>query len=117
MHRLLARHGDFIGEGTYQGRLYRVAAYPGVVPSDDPADVVRGELYRLRNPGPVLRRLDAYEACGPGFRQPTRYVRLSQEIRLGGGQVLPAWVYVYNWPVRGLKRVASGDFSGIGSRR
>ena len=58
MHRLLARHGDLIGDATYQGRLYRIGYYPGGVPSDDPVDVVRGEVYRLRNPNPVLRRLD-----------------------------------------------------------
>jgi gamma-glutamylcyclotransferase (GGCT)/AIG2-like uncharacterized protein YtfP len=58
MHRLLARHGDLISDATYQGRLYRIGYYPGGVPSDDPVDVVRGEVYRLRNPNPVLRRLD-----------------------------------------------------------
>jgi len=49
MHRLLTRHGDLIGDATYQERLYRIGYYPGVVPTDDPADIVRGEVYRLRN--------------------------------------------------------------------
>lgn len=117
MHRLLARHGDLIGDATYQGRLYRVSYYPGVVPSDDPADLVRGEVYRLRNPDPVLRRLDDYEACGPRFRQPTEYVRVSQEIRLRDSQSLSAWVYLYNRPVRTLRRLPDGEFLGINGRR
>jgi gamma-glutamylcyclotransferase (GGCT)/AIG2-like uncharacterized protein YtfP len=116
MHRLLARHGELVGDATYQGRLYRVSYYPGVVPSDDRADVVHGEAYRLRNPHLVLPSLDRYEACGPGFRQPTLYVRLNQEIRLKDGQTLLAWIYVYNRPVNGLKRVPDGDFLRIGGR-
>ena len=58
MHRLLTRHCDLIGDANYQGRLYWIGYYPGVVPSDDPADVVRGEVYRLRNANLVLRRTD-----------------------------------------------------------
>ncbi len=50
MYRLLARYSDFVGEATYQGKLYKVTHYPGVVPSNDPADLVQGEVYRIRNP-------------------------------------------------------------------
>lgn len=117
MHRLLARHGTFVGEASYQGRLYRIAHYPGVVPSDDPADRVRGEIYRLRRPASLLPRLDAYERCGPGFRRPTEYVRRSLEIRLAGGGSLSAWVYLYNLPVAGLRRVPGGDFRPVGDHR
>jgi gamma-glutamylcyclotransferase (GGCT)/AIG2-like uncharacterized protein YtfP len=115
MHRRLARHGDFVDQATYQGRLYRISRYPGVVASDDPADRVHGEVYRLRHPDLLLSRLDKYEETGPGFRQPTEYVRLSQQIRLGGGRILSAWVYVYNRPVRGLRRLPGGDFHGVTS--
>ena len=76
-----------------------ISTYPRVVPSDDPADIVQGEVYRLRNRDLVLSRLDEYEECGPGFKEPTEYMRLSQEIRLRTGETLSAWVYVYNRPI------------------
>ena len=50
MAQLLSRSAEFIGEARCQGRLYLVKHYPGLVLSDDPADVVFGELYRLRQP-------------------------------------------------------------------
>ena len=112
MRRLLARHGDYVGEATYQGRLYRISHYPGAVPSDDPADRVRGEVYRLRRPIPLLERLDAYEGCGPGFRQPTEYVREGCDVRLATGEILSAWIYLYNRRVDSLRRLPDGDFLG-----
>ncbi len=33
MHRVLARHAELVGEGFFNGRLYRVGHYPGAVPS------------------------------------------------------------------------------------
>jgi len=116
MHRLLARHSNLIGEATYQGRLYRIGHYPGAVPSNDPMNMVRGEVYRLRHPSVVLARLDRYEECGPGFRQPAEFVRHSAEIRLRTGRTVSAWIYIYNRPVRGLKRLPDGDFDGTGGR-
>src|SRR6266481_8716553 len=80
MARLLSRSADFLGEAHCQGRLYRmkhyrIKHYPGLVLSDDPADVVFGELFRLCAPKELLREFDMYEACGEGFAQPTEYVR------------------------------------------
>src|SRR5215203_4054375 len=75
MARLLAANADFVGEARCRGRLYLIKHYPGLVPSDDPADSVFGELYRLRAVEPMLREFDMYEACGEGFAPPTEYVR------------------------------------------
>ena len=116
MYHLLARHSDFVGEATYQGRLYLVSYYPGIIPSDDPSDIVYGEVYRLSNPSLVLARLDEYEECAPGFDMPTEYVRLCQEIRLSSGEMVCAWMYIYNLPTDAHERLLSGDFLGIGTR-
>ena len=48
MAQLLSRSADFLGEARCRGRLYLVKHYPGLVLSDDAADIVFGELYRLR---------------------------------------------------------------------
>ena len=110
MAQLLSRSADFIGEARCRGRLHLVKHYPGLVRSDDPADVVFGELYRLRAPAELLREFDMYEACGEGFAEPTEYVRQMLPVISGDGTVSEAWTYLYNWPVTGLPRIASGRF-------
>jgi len=110
MAQLLSRSADFIGEARCQGRLYLVKHYPGLVLSGDSADVVFGELYRLRAPGELLREFDMYEACGEGFAEPTEYVRQMLPVTSEGRSVDEAWTYLYNWPVAQLPRIASGRF-------
>jgi gamma-glutamylcyclotransferase (GGCT)/AIG2-like uncharacterized protein YtfP len=110
MARLLAGNADFISEARCQGRLYRVEHYPALVLSENPADVVHGELFRLRAPDELLGELDMYEACGEGFAQPTEYLRQMLPLTLADGTRAEAWTYVYNWPVARLPRIASGRF-------
>jgi gamma-glutamylcyclotransferase (GGCT)/AIG2-like uncharacterized protein YtfP len=110
MAQLLSRSADFIGEARCCGRLYLVKHYPGLVLSDDPAEIVFGELYRLRRPAELLREFDMYEACGEGFAEPTEYVRRMLAVTRDGAAAEQAWSYVYNWPVAHLPRIASGRF-------
>jgi gamma-glutamylcyclotransferase (GGCT)/AIG2-like uncharacterized protein YtfP len=110
MAQLLSRAADFIGEARCRGRLYRVKHYPGLVLSDDAADVVFGELFRLRHAEECLREFDMYEACGEAFPQPTEYLRQMVKVTLAGEDAREAWTYVYNWPVDRLPRIASGRF-------
>ena len=109
MAQLLSRSADFLGEAHCQGRLYLIKHYPGLVLSDDPADAVFGELYQLRQPEALLREFDMYEACGEGFAEPTEYIRQMLPVT-SDGQTTEVWSYVYNWPVSGLPRIASGRF-------
>jgi gamma-glutamylcyclotransferase (GGCT)/AIG2-like uncharacterized protein YtfP len=110
MAKLLSKSADFIGEAKCQGRLYRVKHYPGLVLSDDPTEVVFGEVYRLRARDALLREFDMYEACGEGFAEPTEYVRQMLAVALDDGTASEAWTYLYNWPVARLPRIASGRF-------
>jgi gamma-glutamylcyclotransferase (GGCT)/AIG2-like uncharacterized protein YtfP len=110
MYHLLARYGQFVGDATYRGKLYMVDYYPGLVPSDNPRDVVFGEVYKLSCPDIVLSRLDDYEECGPKFSEPTEYVRRKQNVKLKSGEVIGAWVYVFDRPTDGLQLIESGDF-------
>jgi gamma-glutamylcyclotransferase (GGCT)/AIG2-like uncharacterized protein YtfP len=110
MYHLLARYATFVGDGAYQGRLYKIDSYPGVTPSENPADQVKGEVYQLREPDLVLTQLDKYEECGHGFPQPTEYVRERQEVHLNSGEKLAAWIYIYNRPTGNLPLLQSGDF-------
>jgi gamma-glutamylcyclotransferase (GGCT)/AIG2-like uncharacterized protein YtfP len=132
MARLLSANADYLGKARSRGRLYLIKHYPGLVLSDDADDVVHGELYRLRARDELLREFDMYEACGEGFVQPTEYLRKMLKVALADGGVaetpnateasnetlneslnetwIDAWTYVYNWPVDGLPRIASGRF-------
>jgi gamma-glutamylcyclotransferase (GGCT)/AIG2-like uncharacterized protein YtfP len=110
MAKLLSRSADFVCEAKCCGRLYLVKHYPGLVLSDQPADIVFGELYRLRARDELLGEFDMYEACGPGFPEPTEYLRRMLNVMLADGTASEAWTYVYNWPVTGLPRIASGRF-------
>ncbi len=110
MARLLATHADCLGAARCRGRLHLIKHYPGLVPSDDPADIVHGELFSLREVAALLRELDLYEACGEGFAEPTEYVRRVLPVTLDDGRVTEAWTYLYNWPVAHLPRIATGRF-------
>jgi len=110
MARLLSANADFLGEASCRGRLYRVKHYPGLVLSDDPSDIVFGELYRLRARDDLLREFDMYEACGEGFPEPTQYIRQTLEVAVADGSSGEAWTYLYNWPVARLQRIMSGRF-------
>ena len=110
MAKLLAANADFLGQATCRGRLFLVRHYPGLVTSDDPADVVHGELFRLRERDALLREFDMYEACGEGFAEPTEYVRRMLSVTHADGTASEAWTYLYNWPVAKLPRVVSGRF-------
>jgi gamma-glutamylcyclotransferase (GGCT)/AIG2-like uncharacterized protein YtfP len=104
--QLLSRRADFIGEARCQGRLYLAKDYPALVLSDDAGEVVFGELFRLREPSELLREFDAYEADVAG---PTEYVR--QMVQVTCDQAAQqTWSYLYNLPVTGLPRIASGRF-------
>ncbi len=110
MAKLLSGNADFLGEARCRGRLYLIKHYPGLVLSDDPADVVHGELFRLRDRDALLGEFDMYEACGEGFPQPTEYRRQMLPLTLDDGSATDAWTYVYNWDVEKLPRIASGKF-------
>jgi gamma-glutamylcyclotransferase (GGCT)/AIG2-like uncharacterized protein YtfP len=109
MAKLLSRSAEFIGPARCRGRLYLVKHYPGLTLSDDPSDVVFGELFRLRTPQASLATFDDYEGCSPTVTSP-QYLRQLLPVTLEDGTVSEAWTYVYNRPVAKLTRIASGRF-------
>ena len=111
MHRHLVTHADYAGEGSFNGILYRVAHYPGAVVSSDPADVVHGELYRLRDAHALFAVLDPYDSCGPNDPKPTKYVREVIPARRADGTTVQSWIYLYNRTIAQLTRIASGRFT------
>jgi len=110
MFQLLARHADFVGAASYQGQLYKIDDYPGVVPSKNQTDLVQGEVYQLHDSKLILSQLDDYEECSAGFLQPTEYVRELCEVRLQNDEIIQAWFYRYNRPIDYFRLLPSGSF-------
>lgn len=110
----LAASATCLGEARYNGRLYRITHYPGVVPSTQPDELVYGDVFELRDPE-ILAALDAYEGCSPDDAEPTQYLRKLQQMTLADGAVVEAWMYVYNWPLENRERIKSGRFDEVES--
>ena len=108
MFDVLMRTATFVDRAILCGKLFMVEDYPGAVASDDPADVVHGEAYRLQS-FDTLTRLDHYEGCAP-HDSGAAYARVLRTITLAHGGRVTAWVYLYTRPTTGLERIASGDF-------
>jgi len=106
--RMLAAGADHLGTATARGRLYRIAWYPGMVASDDPAERVTGDLFALRDPA-LLAALDAYEGCGPSDPAPQEYCRARILVESEAGPV-EAWAYLFAHPLDDHPRITGGDF-------
>ena len=108
----LQHHAEFIAEASMRGLLYLLDGYPGAVDSNDFADNVLGEVYRLRRSQALFNVLDDYEECSAKFAQPHEYRREQRLVKLADGRECQAWVYLYNWDVTKLPQIVSGDFLG-----
>jgi gamma-glutamylcyclotransferase (GGCT)/AIG2-like uncharacterized protein YtfP len=113
MSRRLAREADLLGPATFQGRLYRVAWYPGLVDGEI-GDVVHGELHRLRDPDEALVWLDEFEGVTRGdssVTEPDEYERVERHVTTNPGGAT-AWVYLYRGPTGSLERLVNGRWVG-----
>jgi gamma-glutamylcyclotransferase (GGCT)/AIG2-like uncharacterized protein YtfP len=108
MSRWLARNADFVGDATLPGRLYLVDVYPGAVPSATPEDTVRGQIFLLERPDPILAKLDEYENFDPQSPSTSLYRRELAKVFVEDGTPLDAWVYLYNRSTNGLTPIPSG---------
>ena len=110
MHRILSAGAEAAGAATFQGRLFELGRYPGVV--RDPAGQwrVAGETYRMNRPESLLSALDEYEGCSPHHPQPHEYRRSVQPIHWVNGEQGEAWIYLYNAPTNGARQIESGDY-------
>jgi len=105
----------FLGEGTIAGILYDLGEYPGAVPSDDPDNEIRGELYELTDPENQLRVLDGIEEFDSAQPETSLFVRKSARVRLRTGKEVAAWVYFLPRKPRNARLIASGDFAAAHS--
>ncbi len=113
MARHLAYESRLLGPAQMRGHLYRIEnpdspAYPSLTPDEDGA-FVTGDLLALPDPEITLGWLDIYEEAGPAFPAPQEYRREMLPVKTSSA-TYEAWMYIYNWPVTGRRRINSGDW-------
>jgi gamma-glutamylcyclotransferase (GGCT)/AIG2-like uncharacterized protein YtfP len=107
---ILEAYADFVDYAVFQGKLYDLRYYPGVVESDNYEDKVQGELYRLKNHEILLNILDKYEGCSKDDPLPAEFLRKKLTVTLTNNKKVRAWIYLYNLPSHGLSIIPSGDY-------
>ena len=100
---------EFVGRGKIQGRLYDLGAYPAVIRAAS-EHLVRGEVYRLRDPANAADVLDEYEGFFPLHPERSLFVRAVTSVVTDDGREKEAWVYFYNGQVDASKLISSGDY-------
>ena len=109
MSQFLCQHAQFISEATFQGKLYLIEYYPGIIASNNPDDRVNGDVFKLSDLS-ILEELDQFEGIGTAYESPHEYQRAVQSVALQNGSVEKAWVYLYNWSIKQQNQIHSGDF-------
>lgn len=109
-NHVIADEADYLVQGQVTGKLYDIGAYPGLIVTADCTQHVFGEVYRMHDAVAALAKLDEYEGCSAGFKKPHAFLRQRTEVTLENGELLPAWVYVYNGTVRNERQILSGDY-------
>jgi gamma-glutamylcyclotransferase (GGCT)/AIG2-like uncharacterized protein YtfP len=108
MSRFLAEHTEVIGQGSFQGKLFNVSAYPAAIRSHSAADQVVGAVVKVENAEQVFLVLDAYEGVDTAY-----YTRELVLVQLNTKQILNCWIYLYNRPTDKLEHIPSGDYANF----
>ena len=95
-HRLL-ENSKFVGNGEIKGfALYDLGSFPAIVDSENPEEIILGELYEIDEP--TLASLDHLESEGHLYKR--RLVNVAVD-----GNELDAYVYVFLRDLRGAKKL------------
>ena len=99
-----------VGRGWINAALFDLGIYPAAIPASD--STVRGEVHRMTDPDAVLSELDeGFRASEP---ETSLYRRVETPVTFDDGHddghVASAWVYFYNAPLGGARRIESGDY-------
>jgi gamma-glutamylcyclotransferase (GGCT)/AIG2-like uncharacterized protein YtfP len=113
MRERLQREALLLGPAATQGRLYDLGRYPALVDSDNPADLVHGEVFELQEPSKSFAWLDKYEGIVPGQHGHNEYQRVERPVRLARGEEITAWVYLYRKSVVRAPRIAAGRWGSV----
>lgn len=105
----LHHNSDFVGEGTFPGKLYDLGSYPGAVYDRQSDSRVHGHVFKLHDPGNMLQRLDLYEGIYPSQADKNEYRRALVSVYVNE-EPIDCWVYLYNLSTIGLKEIPAGNY-------
>jgi gamma-glutamylcyclotransferase (GGCT)/AIG2-like uncharacterized protein YtfP len=109
MARYLQQNSDFVGEGTFPGRLYDLGSYPGAVYEAQAATQVFGHILRLHDPEKPFKILDLYEGITNAQADQNEYWRTVIPVNFNN-QPLDCWVYLYNFATDKLPEISGGNY-------
>ncbi|MES2795241.1 MAG: pyruvate carboxylase [Bacteroidota bacterium] len=109
LYKIIAKNSDFIGMAHFQGDMFMVAEFPGIVLSENADSQVVGELYKIISPEKLFAILDDYEEYDPHNEADSLYVRKMIDLNCDG-KPMKSWGYLYNKSLEGLEKIESGDF-------
>lgn len=102
---------EWLGESSIRGKLYDIGKYPGALRvTDSGSGFIKGEVLKMKHPKKVLRILDEYEGFDPDAPVKSEYFRDQELIHLPDGKEIKAWVYWYNLPIAGKRRIRHKDY-------
>ena len=111
MSKFLDKNSEFVGEGYFNGKLFKVSWYPGAVLSKIASGRVYGHIFKIHDHIKTFKILDDYEGVGEATAEyPNEYRRELIETFLNDGTILRTWVYVYNNATDHLRLIISGDY-------
>ncbi|UHG91283.1 gamma-glutamylcyclotransferase family protein [Spirosoma oryzicola] len=106
----LRQRAQYVGEGSFPGRLFDLGSYPGAVLQHSDSTEVLGSVFDIqKNKETILTYLDYYEGVGPAFEPPTEYLRVIVPV-LFNGKSIDCWAYLYNHAFDGKLLIESGDY-------
>lgn len=100
---------SFVSEGLYQGHLYKINHYPGVVYDESTPFAVTGEILKMNDPDALLPILDKYEHAAPLITADPEYRRVLRPVQTETGMV-KCWVYEFILPVDPDTEIVSGKY-------
>ena len=103
---------EWVGLSQIPGKMYDIGKYPGALPAnaDEKRSFIKGEVIKIRNPRKVFKILDEYEGFDPRHVDKSEYYREKKTVQLDDGTKIDAWVYWYNLPVQGKRRIRHKDY-------
>lgn len=108
MASFLEAHTRYMGKGYFLGYLFDVGDYPAAI-KDVHGNKVLGDILQITDLA-VFNRLDIFEEVGEGFKEPNEYIRVKIPVFTEKNEPVDCWIYLYNWPVKGMNLIIEGDY-------
>lgn len=105
----LHQNSDFIGEGSFPGKLYDLGSYPGAIYDMQAESLVYGHVFKLHDSELIIKRLDLYEGINRMQPDKNEYRRELVPVQVNE-HVMNCWVYLYNFTTEGLTIIPNGNY-------